>query len=221
MMAGLRHPDLPPNADLGEIQRSWRELAGQAASDHEAIATQMKQCYEEIAIICFTIEKSQHLMWAHYADKHRGMVIEIESDGVFEPPLEEVTAVNRLYPVSYSPERPIFSFDKLSPAAFITKGMAWEYEHERRVLYFSEKFETRYKDGKELRFRKVPPESFRSVYLGNRVSPEVRGEVLALVGKDPLKHIKVYQMDLDPKGFQLHERQLTNGADPLGKGFRA
>lgn len=88
---------------------------------------------QEVGLLCFSLTKTNPLIWSHYADRHRGIAIGFE-----------YTADNgRLLPVSYSEnnERPIVDFSNPSYSSsekgqeiFLTKAKDWKYEEEYREL---------------------------------------------------------------------------------------
>ena len=96
---------------------------------------------DQIGICCLSRNPLNLLLWAHYATKHTGFVIE------FSIPTEstscDIDTAYYLTPlrVDYSTVKPVITsgasdeFDKY----FLTKGRDWEYEQEERVIYFNKK----------------------------------------------------------------------------------
>lgn len=108
-------------------------LFGQPASDN-------------VGICCLTKDPLNLLMWAHYANNHKGFVVEfdipIES---YDKPTSEVEFFELLIPheVKYFQKKPIVNFDdsleeKLEKQ-FLTKGEDWKYEQEERVVDYIRK----------------------------------------------------------------------------------
>lgn len=108
-------------------------LFGQSASDN-------------VGICCLTKDPLNLLMWAHYAENHKGFVVEfdipIESH---DKPEREVEFFELLIPheVNYNQKKPIVNFDdsleKKLEKQFLTKGKGWEYEQEERVVDYIRK----------------------------------------------------------------------------------
>lgn len=80
------------------------------------------------------------LMWAHYADSHKGICIKYR----FPNELTQLGAVNDsqcicfLKDVSYSDTSSIVQAKSISlDDAFFAKGRCWEYENEMRLLYYN------------------------------------------------------------------------------------
>jgi hypothetical protein len=81
------------------------------------------------------------LMWAHYADDHKGFVVEFDIPlESFYPIKDEVKYFEWLIPqkVEYQKAKPVVNFadDKNTKMKkqFLVKGIDWEYEQEERVI---------------------------------------------------------------------------------------
>jgi hypothetical protein len=90
-------------------------------------------------VICFSDNMSSPLMWAHYAEKHKGMCLGFEI-----PALRDDWDNSIIRPMWYETERLKFELAKIQASAderfaFIrallhTKARAWEYEREYRMM---------------------------------------------------------------------------------------
>ncbi len=84
---------------------------------------------------------SNALMWAHYADEHRGFCVEYEfaPDDFMRNEVKDRTA-SRLYPITYIPIQERFDINSkalfTTKDAFMTKSGEWEYEQEVRLLQY-------------------------------------------------------------------------------------
>lgn len=93
---------------------------------------QQKQMRHEIGVCSFSERWDHPLMWAHYADAHRGICLRFsvpQSGGYFE----------LAFPVTYSARRPIINVvekhpDELLEQVILTKADFWGYEREWRLL---------------------------------------------------------------------------------------
>lgn len=94
----------------------------------------------DVGVVSLSKNALSILMWSHYADFHKGMVLEfripfmgIEADAKYN--------VNRLlpFPVDYLPDRPrldlseVTKFDSVKKLV-LTKSEIWKYEDEERVI---------------------------------------------------------------------------------------
>lgn len=94
---------------------------------------------KKVGILCLSHKDDNILMWSHYADNHKGFVVEFEvdfSDAKYGSKAVERTLIG--YPVEYSEKMPIVTaargdFDSVKKM-FLTKSLDWEYESEYRVL---------------------------------------------------------------------------------------
>jgi hypothetical protein len=89
-------------------------------------------------VYSLTEEKDDLLMWAHYADSHRGFVIGYDSSEEMETYLESP----HLLPVEYSDEYPKYSIEdflsnkmNVIQKMAVHKGRQWEHEKEWRILF--------------------------------------------------------------------------------------
>lgn len=153
-------------------------------------------------IACFTENLYSSLMWAHYADSHKGFVVEYRGIDLFPDVL----------PVRYSPERIdatdlVFYClayklsseyhmhselkDVLLPTKILTnKTMDWKYEKEWRIFKQDPPeldFEKEYKGGHQVILKKLPT----AVYLGCEIDRKHQ-ETLCNIARE--KRIPVYKM---------------------------
>ncbi|EKT4522057.1 DUF2971 domain-containing protein [Pseudomonas putida] len=73
------------------------------------------------------------LMWSHYAEHHKGFVVELRiAMDAPRPILEQFMP----FPVEYQVERPVVDWASGCDITqyFLTKSLDWEYEQEERVL---------------------------------------------------------------------------------------
>lgn len=154
-------------------------------------------------IACFTENLYSSLMWAHYADSHKGFVVEYKAIDLFPDVL----------PVRYSPERIdasdlVFYYlsyklsseyrmhselkDLLLPTKILTnKTMDWKYEKEWRIFKQDPPeldFEKTYEGGHQVLLKKSPT----AVYLGCRVERK-HEDIICSMAKE--KKIPVYKME--------------------------
>ncbi len=92
-----------------------------------------------IRIACFTTKPDNLPMWHHYADGHKGVCLEYNTDDI-----ADIYQRNRLLPVFYVNHLPDITYmmmNKMQPKFDLFKYMSihklkdWEYEDEWRLLY--------------------------------------------------------------------------------------
>jgi hypothetical protein len=153
----------------------------------------IKQLSEQIGITCLTSDDtlipSNALMWSHYAESHRGSVIEFNPSSEF---LEDAA------PVQYSKTRPIIDARLLTEIKIIPlsdlyfKSEVWEYENETRIakhLTSCEKLDKTDALGNQIYVHSIPPEAVKCIYIGCNASDEIRNLAIMLNEKNKTKVI--------------------------------
>ncbi len=136
-----------------------------------------------IGVVSFTEEPASLLMWAHYADKHMGFVIEYDPEHPWfnrrRGPDDEFFWLRQ---VRYQRERAALVATLTSGEdMFLTKSEEWAYEKEWRVLLPLGGCEVKAQDtrhGVPVHVVRVPREATSRVILGCRMAPEARRVVI-------------------------------------------
>lgn len=99
-----------------------------------------RQQLERVGIVSLSREGTNILMWSHYAENHKGFVLEFRIPVMGEK-RELAHATDRLlpFPVTYQPARPTIRVgvelpEDLVNRIVLTKSKEWEYEAEERVV---------------------------------------------------------------------------------------
>jgi hypothetical protein len=142
----------------------------------EAAPEMQKQMDERYRVYCLTTKPACPLMWAHYADHHCGICLEIN---VCQPDL--CAAIQVQYREAY----PTFRLDDnrdLSP--FYTKSREWQYEDEYRLVAEEKKgaFDPRTLKTED-QFYTLPPGSLMSIIIGARAPEETRRMIRDIVDR--------------------------------------
>lgn len=137
--------------------------------------------FQSAGIFCATRNHANLLMWAHYADQHRGVVLG------FKPDLARDSFLRVLQPVIYTDERPSFygsidasaagmsesDIEALNRRLVYTKSTHWSYEAEERIYVPRE-----VADGESASYLSFYPEELVELYLGCRVSGDFKREII-------------------------------------------
>lgn len=125
-------------ADLDEVTRIFgKQLKYFSKEDFEHYyKSSVIQKIEETAITCFSMDKKNLLLWAHYADKHQGVCLVFDFQ-LGHSPFIDIT-YNQLNHglVSYvTPNKINYLEDKLATINILlnSKSKDWEYESEFRI----------------------------------------------------------------------------------------
>ncbi len=140
-----------------------------------------------LGVVSFTEQPASLLMWAHYADRHMGFVVEYDpGHSWFDRRRGPDDEYFRLRPVRYQQERAaLVATNTSGEQVFLTKSVDWEYEREWRVLLPIEGCEVRAPDernGMSVHAVQVPREAIKCVIVGARMTPATR-EALKIAAK--------------------------------------
>jgi hypothetical protein len=174
--AHTRNPDMDAATRAQrteELRRSPAMLSNLVQQASQGIEEEMKKRYR---IYCLTTKSACPLMWAHYADKHRGICLEFD---VWQPDL--CSAIKVQYRETY-PSFPLDNDDDIS--IFYAKSADWRYEDEYRLIseeaafaFHSETLKTH--DG----FYTMPPGALKSLIVGALVPSETRSQIKGMVAQ--------------------------------------
>ncbi len=116
------------------------------------------------------VEKHLHhiLMWSHYADQHKGFVLQFDI-------VHDVRNFLPIIKVNYSNKYPLINWSKLTPAvtaiALKRKHKEWEYEKEWRIINTS---------GARTYF-KFKPEVIIGLTFGCRASERFKNKIFKIL----------------------------------------
>jgi hypothetical protein len=163
---------------------------------------------EKYCILSLSQSRENFLLWAHYADEHRGAVLEIEiDDSEFSNTYEAKGGSENRGEIKYVRNRPRLSLkDDVLMAHLFNKSFHWEYEVEYRVvrdLTHADKIIENKPDYDICLFR-LPLRCLRSITFGVRFDRKLRGKLARRIkGSSKLRHIDMEQTKLDPQRFGL------------------
>jgi hypothetical protein len=156
-------------------------------------------------VCSFSARNDKMLMWAHYADNHKGFCIEYDLSTAFENDLN----LRFLYPVIYSNDLTDFT-DKFgdlektgempsywAKKAAMHKAEDWSYEEEWRLIF---------SEGKVVEgLRKFLP--IKALYLGSKINEKNSEKIIGLAS---LKSIDVYRTYLCQDKFGLEFEKVND-----------
>lgn len=143
------------------------------------------------------------LMWAHYAESHRGFVIEFRPDFMTEP----------LKEVKYATERPLLTFEDIDQNRddfYLCKSREWHYENEWRSFKLLKKADHVTENGFHLfRFNKA---AVRSITFGCRVDAIIKEKIIDILQCDAeYRHVDTFFATLGSDAFELSFHQEIRG----------
>jgi len=185
------------------IEQGSKQLQAYIGTFHKAIRDLW---LSDAKLFCVSEIEDDPLMWAHYADKHRGVVIKLLA-------LEEID--NQLCvakPVQYHEQPPVlatleefvennFSGKRLNPndawdKVFYSKQADWAYEREWRVVVPGEAPKQDYA------YFKLIPQEIGAVIFGSKITGEDRKKLTEIV-KAKYPHAELLHASLDMKSYGI------------------
>lgn len=166
------------------LQETWHNI--QAFRDKLGVfsLSLSKKCYPD-----------NELLWAHYANSHKGFCIEYDIDKLQDSE-QFVFNVNRVESIKYCKTPPTITVadlysDKLLIKLFGSKSLAWQYENETRLIYST------------FGLKKYNPFALKAIYFGLNMSEDRQTHII-----DGLKNrdVMFYKMERNPGSYELSYR---------------
>ncbi len=164
--------------------------------ENRDFATLVNQVSSILGVLCFSGKRDTILMWSHYADDHKGVVIG------FDP----VKLSPSWFPAQYHDERVNLPFgeDALSPIykqavidILSTKHSSWIYENEYRFFVKLDKCTKQNIKGKDMYFHALPDGCIKEVVLGAKISEPEKNVIKGLCS------CNVLEAKIDQRDFKL------------------
>lgn len=116
-----------------------------------------------LGVACFSSRANDPLMWAHYGDRHRGVMIGFDTSH---------SDISRAEPVKYSQNRPRVSVDEGEFAKkILVKSVIWEGESEWRLFAELRKCEVKMIKHVPVYIQHLERACFASITFGCRADP--------------------------------------------------
>lgn len=163
---------------------------------------------QQVGILSLTESPMNLLMWSHYANEHRGMVIEFdEKHSSFNDRRSPNDEFGYLRRVKYTDDRPVGTLLDFDFADFfLTKSTEWSYEKEWRILRPTSDAVRHYTASPyNICLFRLPSTAIRRIILGARVTePEIK-EIAEFVGSAAhFTHVAIDRIRLDERHFSLN-----------------
>lgn len=173
-----------------------------------ALEEALHQTFENhIGVLSLSESPKNLLMWSHYANSHKGFVIEFDSTHEFfnrkKSQQDELRFIRK---VEYSKLRPNFSLSELMNINdFLIKSDDWSYEQEWRMLLPLKEADAIIKTVPyDIYLFEIPFPAFKSILLGARADPQLITKVEnAISDNAALNHLNIIDMHINNKNFKL------------------
>jgi hypothetical protein len=168
----------------------------------------MARKFEElVGILCLTESADNLLMWAHYADSHRGFVIEFdEYNPFFDRRISPDDELRHLRKVSYNTKRPSLTLAEVEDfSPFLTKGSDWQYEAEWRMMMPLDAASKIVKNRQyAVHLYEFPAGAITSVILGCRMDAQKKEEIKQVLADSPhFEHVRCGEAEIDKKHYRV------------------
>lgn len=191
------------------------------AEDQWFIEAKLLRYTSQVGALCLTRNKSNLLMWAHYADEHKGGVLGIDtelanldsSEQNIIPATEGSVIYTSLRPSSAGHDMPtqISEFTKeFREKLFLHKSIHWAYEEEVRIVrkFLSYRDDTYDCSAKEQEHEDIiiPKEAIKEIYFGSKFTESTPFEIINTVKTFP--NSKVSRCFLDKELWAIEEVEI-------------
>lgn len=139
--------------------------------------------HKKIGVCCFTKKNDNLLMWAHYADSHKGICLEFE-------PRQDLQIFSLILQMQYRKDFLPFNFlDDSKSISYLNlisqKSEEWKYEEEYRVYKY---------DFLDRKYG-YNPRALKSVIFGCKTSEETISKIKKLFSNNPFVSYKKCEQD--------------------------
>lgn len=137
-------------------------------------------------VACFCEEKSNILMWSHYANYHKGICLKFDSfcdNGFFHDEnwnLKKLPITKVNYPIKYNPPKYFKDNEEFFKYSVYTKYHKWKYEKEHRIISIVD-------------IIKYEKKSLIEVIFGCKCDEEKQQEVVEMVRANNYPNVKFIQ----------------------------
>lgn len=155
---------------------------------------------DNVGILSFSEIPDHELMWSHYADTHKGLVLCFdEGHSFFNRRRSENDEFYFVRKVHYSDGPATSLADIDGDALLVTKGTKWSYEREWRMLVpLREAKRSLTFGGDKVYLFAFPPEALKAIILGAHATATLEVSVRNLVNDRPeLRHVHLSRALLD------------------------
>jgi hypothetical protein len=156
---------------------------------------------DKLGVLCLSEKPDDILMWAHYADRHRGFCLQFDKAGLISWRFCAPVKYQKLYP-TFHKFIPLMEESRIDRLFLLTKSDHWKYEREWRVIV--EPPENGNPDNRKIHF---PQEALTGIIFGVQMHECDKNKVrLWLKGKTPPP--KLYQAKKREHEFALDIEEI-------------
>lgn len=178
--------ELIPNADtLSARQLKKARSALLKKADEQGVLARTRESFtkviatnanRDLGVLCLSAVGNDNLMWYHYADGHRGFVIEFDSEQA------EFKSLGKQWKIDYVSSQPVYDHRVGNIDFFRYKPNYLNFEQEFRIIRPLKELVAVKSGGTDLLyFWSLPLVCVQAVYLGHRIDGRFRDRILKAI----------------------------------------
>jgi len=157
---------------------------------------------ESFRILSLSKNKTSLLMWAHYAEEHKGFAVGLSQK------LSAIKPHKIVFPFrSMIYEKEFTKFElgnpgnvKMAEKVFTTKSEEWAYEKEARIIYLCQPHEN---DLTKIKLE-FAPEAVKEIIFGARMEDGLKKQMRDFCqNREDLRHVKFFQAEVSRTHYKL------------------
>ncbi|MDF1822524.1 MAG: DUF2971 domain-containing protein [Alcanivoracaceae bacterium] len=171
---------------LARIMNASQKTLEMYRADEEIVKKQMfditmRTTNKNVGVFSLTETNNNELMWAHYADSHRGYAVAFDTETDFFFRRENDPKIcGEMANVIYSDTPPTVYLDpgkmNIPKELFFTKTTQWSYEKEWRMIRMLEHADSVVEE--KIHLFKIEPESVISIIFGSKFPEKEKAEIM-------------------------------------------
>ena len=203
---------IDPRMNMAVLNRAAAELEEEYAADPTAVglkylAALRNRMFNDIGILCLSEDRSNILMWSHYAKNHSGFAIGFDSEhSFFSHRDNEPEEIGQLRKVVYVKQRPCLHLSTIEnegpvPDFLFSKNADWSYELEWRIIRFLKTADSI--DKNNVHLFGVPPSAIREIIFGCLADENTVNKLEAASKNPDMKHVNFFRADLSRVEYEM------------------
>lgn len=192
------------NALLSNITGGSALIQSQTGYAQKKIIDEVNQA---LGILCLSEKHDDLLMWAHYADCHRGFVLEFDSESpFFNQRRSEKDDLRHLKPVIYSELRPAINLSNTSVEELcLTKSTHWSYEKEWRIIKALTDADSINSTAQgDVFLFEFPSDALKAIYIGAKMQEDSELSLIKNIHADEsLAHLAIFKARIHQTHYEL------------------
>jgi hypothetical protein len=171
----------------------------QSGKNKEEVLEHTRNCFfaenvENLGVACFAVNGNDDIMWAHYADSHKGICIEFDKTRFPLKFCEPVKYVDHVFTMKVTCLDDLSELNEAVNGVFYSKGLIWSYENEWRLIQNA---------GDTLNYE---ADAIKSITFGFYCTPESKEAVIKATS-----HLKInyYNVARAKDVYRIERRQFN------------